>query len=242
MHGSKTDHKERPILFSGEMVRAILDGRKTQTRKVIKPQLPNEIVAVKIGRYGHYEITGGGSKRHILKNPPLQIGQTLWVRETFKEVGAFLGWDKVGGKCPGGCGVIAYRADGELRQHSIMLKDPESINIDDVPAVEKLPWRPSIHMPRWASRLTLEVTDVRVERVQDIDPQDCLAEGTPFDSAWGSFSVHPDNPDPWGDFCESEDRRIRKAFQTLWDSLNAKRGYSWESNPWVWVVTFKHVK
>lgn len=94
------------------------------------------------------------------------------------------------------------------------------------------------NMPRWASRITLEVVSVRVERVKDIHPADCLAEGTEFtSSAYGSWFSGD-----WESFCEHEEEAVRHDFSVLWDSINAKRGYSWDTNPWVWVVEFKVIK
>jgi hypothetical protein len=210
------------------MVRAILDGRKTMTRRIVKPQPVIEVKTIYTAKDGCFEITRGGARRHIFTTP-FRPGQTLWVRETFKDVSAFLGWDKVGGKCPEGCGAITYRADGEIRQYSILLKEPERLNLSDIPAAEKLSWKPSIHMPRWASRITLEVTGVRVERVQEISDSDVHAEGIPDSlvEEWRRW-LHP-NDAPG------------HAFGVFWDLLNAKRGYLWGSNPWVWIVEFKRV-
>lgn len=172
------------------MVRAILAGRKTQTRRVIKPQLER------------MQTSGGvlfgwlDDHWHGFKNPYGWPGNRLWVRETWSEH-------------PDGDGII-YRAS-----------DP---GWDD----EKtgLRWHPSIHMPRWASRITLEVTRVWVERIQKISLEDVKAEGIgAFIFAKGVLSETP--PDPRWKFIE------------LWDSINAKRGYGWGINPWVWEIEFK---
>ncbi len=202
--------KTRPILFSGPMVRAILDGRKTQTRRVVKPQ-PEYVGPAggqaDPGSWG-WETSDGywvlldqslphsGYERR-LRCPFGQPGDRLWVRECF----AFGTQDK----------QVFYRAD-RLPGHANTLR-----------------WRPSIHMPRWASRVMLEVTGVRVERVQSINPADALAE-------WCSAEQHSGG---LGDPCD--ELRLLQSFQYLWDSINAKRGFGWEQNPWVWVVEFKKV-
>lgn len=163
--------KERPIIFSGEMVRAILAGRKTQTRRVIKPQpvIQDGVAFFKTGQ----------------RCPYGQIGDRMWVREA---------WIR-------NSGVPAYRAD-----------DPSWPG-------ETPKWKPSIHMPRWASRITLEIVNVRVERLQDITVGDAWAEGCPN----SDVNVIPD----W--------------FIPLWAGINAARGNGWDDNPWVWAIEFKRV-
>lgn len=177
---------EHPILFSGPMVRAILGGRKTMTRRVIKPQPPPDLKEQLLA-HGVMLIN-----RAWFLCPYGQPGDRLWVREAFKL------WPN---------GEIFYAA---------------------TPAPEKrgkfLPlgnWKPSIFMPRWASRITLEITAVRVERIQDISEEDIYAEGCLYT--------------PW---LPSGDPLV---FQNVWDSLNAKRGYGWENNPWTWVISFKRL-
>lgn len=188
---------EKPILFSGEMVRAILDGRKTQTRRVIK-DLPENFPG---GIRGDVSLKEVGefwclpTSRGYKKMPYGKPGDLLWVRETFQ-------WCSI-------CGTTNFRAnsDGMCWQCSEDLGK----------------WQPSIFMPREASRLTLRVVGVRVERVQDIEPKDCIAEGIENFGSFPSATMY------------------REWFQQLWDSINAKRGYSWDSNPWVWVVEFEAV-
>ena len=179
--------REHPIIFSGPMVRAILEGRKTQTRRVMRPK-PTEpflpFTAECPCPYGH-------------------PGDRLWVRET-------------------------WRVNGNKHDYAIASRDDVFYRADES-YNEGVGWKPSIHMPRMFSRLPLEVTGVRVERVQDISYADCVAEGI-VDVARA----------------EKRTRRVGEApieqFAALWDSINAKRGYSWESNPWVWVVEFKIAK
>lgn len=210
--------KERPILFSGEMVRAILDGRKTQTRRVVKPQPTDEEGAPYEGRLigpewyepevvdrqGFYVI---GKPIFGVHDPygecgfkcPYQPEMKLWVRETFQVCKA-LNWDvlPVSSSPPPGVSTRAYKADAHTYQN--------------IPTDFK--WRPSIFMPRWASRIDLEVTAVRAERLKKLTVADLLAEGC---------------------------RALDHEFIPLWNNLNAKRGYGWDANPWVWVVEFKRI-
>lgn len=206
--------KERPILFSGPMVREILEGRKTQTRRVIrnvpygdhfgKPLIdwPLSGIYEEVGKFWLETQTDvDDSSRTEIKCPYGQPGDRLWVRETWRQ------GESSFGKIPANC---YYRAD-EYAQ------DGEG-------------WRPSIFMPRWASRIALEITKVRVERVQDIQRTDAIAEGI----------------DPWPEMKNDGDGQpvqtdSVKEFRRLWDSINAKRGFGWDKNPWVWVVEFKRV-
>ena len=201
--------KERPIIFSDPMVRAIQEGRKTQTRRVIKPQ--PDILSI-LDEYGlpgtalGYNRIGVGTT--LMKCPYGQPGDLLWVRETWSP------W-----------------AD-ELTRQAISRKGEPCLYKADY--LEKAPcvviggdfhWHPSIHMPKKYARLWLRITNVRVERLQEISIKDCKAEGVLCDCP------------------ENEENRCllgnKGHFKILWDSLNAKRGYSWESNPWVWVVEFE---
>lgn len=185
--------KERPIIFSDLSVRAILDGRKTQTRRVIKnaPEILDrpEIMPALVESY----------KAAWLKISPFQPGDRLWVRETWA--------DNVPG-CPSG---ISYRADHQDGR-------------GDGPA-SPMKWRSPIFMPRLASRITLEVLSVRVERLQEIDKKDEFGQHVDG-GAWAEGFRCP-NP--------------TAAFMLYWDSLNAKRGFGWDANPWVWVIEFRRV-
>ena len=228
---------DRPILFSGPMVRALLDGRKTQTRRIMKPQ-PRANDRLR-KRLDSRDFTA--FRRH---EPPIENwrcpyggpGDRLWVKETH-----------LGGS-PGVANII-YRADGE------------------VPGVR---WRPSIHMPRRASRVTLAITDVRVERLQDISEADAIAEGLyrsipderdrdwfaayteeqtgspPTPGEWKTFNAGvwmvPGVPQGWG-LTPSERRRDtwgptpQFCYRLLWEHINGPG--SWGANPWVWAVTFE---
>jgi hypothetical protein len=209
--------KERPILFSGPMVRAILDGRKTQTRRLVKPQ-PEEFdgagVSANYGTAGEPWWVAVPSIEHYSRCPYGQPGDRLWVRETF-------GYCK---HMPGKNGKgLEYRADG-VRRYFDGLPVPKDGFAFGFPESKVFRWKPSIHMPRWASRLDLEVTDVRVERVQDISEADACHEGAP---AIVGRNIGPVT--------------YREGFRELWDSINFKRGYGWDANPWCWCISFKVV-
>lgn len=202
--------KERPILFSGPIVRALLDGRKTQTRRVVKG------VALDWLQPGMFTPQCVASPDGLLC-PYGFAGDRLWVRETFI---AFGRWKTLFNAKKGR--EEWHFADMTLECDRIY---QYAVDMPEVPLAENrgeaLPgwWnRPSIFMPRAASRLTLELIDVRVERLQDIRKVDALAEGCP---------VQEINPVGW--------------YAELWDGLNAARGFGWRSNPWVWVVEFKRL-
>lgn len=198
--------KERPIIFSGEMVRAILNGRKTQTRRVVKDQfrkIPHGVVSRRSDDWVHTYSTEFRLYLDVIKCPYGVPGDRLWVRETHIQY--------ADGRC-------IYKAD-----HN----DLDAAGLGGMYGG----WRPSIHMPRSASRLLLEVTDVRVERVQDISEEDAKTEGVASVGACFRNYSAPDMPFEFA----------RTSFFTLWDSINAERGYGWDANPWVWVVEFKVV-
>jgi len=212
--------KEHPIIFSTEMVKAILEGRKTMTRRVVKDprrKMPENPIAA-FGN-GHGRLYSIGDMQYEASHPEKpnfpcpygQVGDHLWVRETFAPR------EMMSGKAE-----IAYKADGG-QLPSYLLGDKE------IPCY----WKPSIHMPRWASRITLEITNIRVERLQEITNDDAFKEGMTRELASKlGISVSPSEEE----FNLTQTRRV---FIDLWDSINAKRGYSWESNPWVWVIEFK---
>lgn len=206
--------KERPILFNGEMVRAILDGRKTQTRREVKN--PDRAIE-------GCDISGLIDQQNVIGNfcPYGKVGDRLWVRETFS-ANEFM-------ECK-------YAASHE--------RPPCG-------------WTPSIHMPRWASRITLEITNVRVDRLQDISETDAAAEGMIF-TDYGLTCFHQGAAGDVGN-CPAPDAHHQKrpgwswkptthqdqcyhtakyAFGNLWDSIYQ----NWNANPWVWVIEFKVVK
>lgn len=188
--------KERPILFNGDMVRAILDGKKTQTRRVVNFDT-------------HGRVKHGGKSWHIddqdcVKGCPLgQPGDRLWVRESVRICGA----DSVG--APAIDPPVWYMADG-------VCHDPAYFHV-----------RPSIHMPRWASRITLEITDVRVQRLQEISEEDAMAEGCLPACMCSNFNGT-------GEYTIS----ARSRFADLWNSIYG----TWDENPWVWAVSFKRIE
>lgn len=222
--------KERPILFSGPMVRAILEGRKTQTRRIVK--MPKVIDDAKWGYTaftpdGHISVRGkhadGQYGESFVKCPYGKPGDRLWVRETWCPM---FSWDRdTGNDFPKEAAYKATPDDTETRFGRIKNGRGQRM-IDD------LKWKPSIHMPRWASRISLEVVSVRVERLQDISNTDAFDEGcTAYDDQeyWeedaGGAVVLADTP--------------RDEYQTLWNAINGEG--SWQANPWVWVVEFKRV-
>jgi len=203
--------KAKPILFQSDMIRAILDGRKTQTRRIVKKKTnPHEF----LGGFGedrndpynwgfeHPDFPGDFIYLPDQCCPYGQTGDLLWVRENFA-------------KCKDGA---VYAADCVTNEKG---------------------WKPSIHMPRWASRITLEITDIRVERLQDMEgahpyESDALAEGINTiyhgDGAY-YYSAFQDYPHP-KNWCDPTD-----AFKELWQSIYGPN--SWQDNPWVWVLEFK---
>jgi hypothetical protein len=212
--------RERPILFSAPMVRAILDGRKTQTRRVVKPQPSPELLQ----EYAQIRVMRGSTRtdaQMLTDCVPCPFGlpgNRLWVRETTAE-----GWTYGGGNA-----VVWYRADGQAR-----FKERPDIVCDYAPPPDNLRWRPSIHMPRWASRITLEITDVRVQRLQEISDEDALAEGLRSDGSLGAqcsvelpgHRTHHDSP--------------KECFRLLWESIHGPG--SWDVNPFVWVIVFRRI-
>jgi len=204
--------KERPILFSAPMVRSLLNYTKSQTRRVVKAarsdwirkhQLPYDDAS------GRLVYGWDGNVGHTLTCPYGQPGDRLWVREAFT-YGDSLGRELQDPR------TICYQATTP-RDHRIMKQI--------VPVL----WRPSIHLPRWASRILLEVTAVRVERLQDISQADAIAEGAPpshpsIDRVSREFG-YPDFSRSW--------------YAQLWEQINGAG--SWKANPWVWVIEFKRV-
>ncbi|CAM7402895.1 hypothetical protein [Klebsiella pneumoniae] len=201
--------KERGMIFNGEMVRAILDGRKTQTRRIMAPQPADDIER---GIFPNPEVIGWKSSlRHKHGSTTAHFchygkpGDRIWVRET---------WNKYGG-------LLTYRADHDW--------------IDDMrkETVCTAKWVPSIHMPRWASRILLEITDVRVERLNAISEEDARAEGI-IDGG----CLNCGEPEPCG--CANPEPDAADAFAYLWQSIYGQE--SWNANPWVWVIEFKRVE
>lgn len=205
--------KQRQIIFNGEMVQAILSGNKTQTRRIIKvPTAHNFNFFVYDGPVSgkRKALFSDGefpdSPNEIYINEPVKVGDQLYVRET---------WNRTNPN--GDNGVYYYRADG---------KHPDCIGGRSYVGDEV--WRPSIHMPKSVSRITLEITDVRVERLQDISEEDARAEGFCSDGWTPSYS-DPDNSSMAESISASEN------FAEYWNSIYN----NWNDNPWVWVISFK---
>ena len=210
--GDAVSARERPILFSGKMVRAILDGRKTQTRRVMRVGKDEpEWASVHVDGSGDgwigwspHAVSAAETLRFYpgaagFKCPYGRPGDRLWVRETFR----VSGHDE--------CRKIADCAGSDHVHYKADKNEPPAVGI----------WRPSIFMPRWASRIDLEILSVRAERLQDISEEDARAEGMTL-AGTPPFTTY------------------RGAFAYGWDTINGKRA-PWASNPWVWVVGFQRV-
>jgi hypothetical protein len=212
---------DRPILFSGPMVRALLDGRKTQTRRIVKPQPHHGPVGevVHLGD-GGWAMDDGDLSGHW-QCPCGVPGDRLWVREGGLE-----------GLRPRNFRIFAHDAtpgrywvDSDGGRYGAGYGP--AITRDSMLKTGRWKVRPSIHMPRWASRLTLEITDIRVERLHEISDADALAEGVRKQLAAGWFSV------PGVDGAGTS---ARAAYALLWNAINGPG--SWDANPWVWAVSF----
>jgi hypothetical protein len=214
---------DKPIIFSAPMVRALLGGRMTQTRRIAKItaimgnraaiESPDErLIELEPGEFRrgifHYESTSAMSGPYRL---PAAVGDRLWVREAFVRYYDLDDCDMRIGSLK-----VAYKADGGFRW-----LDADTDEFRDSP-----PWKPSIHMPRWASRLTLTVTDVRVQRLQDISREDARAEGLEWVApTWGV-----------GGIAESWNGDPRESYRGLWNNLHGPD--AWDANPWVVALTF----
>jgi hypothetical protein len=228
--------KERPILFSGAMVRALLDGTKTQTRRVVK--MPPSWDCVVYADWGNgwwpYRSDDGESPNYDNNEIPLNCpygkpGDRLWVRETWhpdpEDDGTWAYTQWAGCK---GSPLSDIPRKFQKPEHCIYREGWDSVD---------LVWRPSIHMPRWASRILLEITSVRVERLQEISEADAIAEG---------IERHPEHPTLWRRGPLHGDQNTvsvtnfpRLAYRSIWERINGHE--SWTGNPWVWVVEFKRM-
>ena len=215
------DFRERPILFSGPMVAAILAGEKTQTRRIVatdtRPMpddtfmrgFPENPANVRMcGQYAKCDApAGAGHVSYRVRCPYGDHGDRLWVRETFARVPS-----------------TAYRHDPST-PHRVSPDGHEwAVYREGWDRSRPGRWRPSIHMPRWASRVTLEVASVHVERLHEISLADINAEGTPYtlDPAVRPYGTR------------------REQWQRLWESIHGPK--SWEANPWVWVIAFRRLE
>lgn len=214
--------EERPILFSEPMVQAVLEGRKTQTRRLVKPQPTGDTKDLRLKDELQWYMPYDGPLKQC---PYGQVGDRLWVRENW---------------------AVHSEVDNLAPRHidedrSVFYPADEACTFPYDAGCYAGRTRPSIHMPRWASRILLEVTDVRVERLQDIRDHDVAAEGCNIpegamvskfcDTVFGSpiASIEPQN-----------EKAYQPHFKELWESINGKG--SWDENPWLWVVEFKVVE
>lgn len=202
---------ERPILFSTPMVQAILEDRKLKTRRVIKPHRKAIIENMWIDKDDGDVV--------VVYNDNYHIGEKGYIKCPYGKPGDILWvretWQNI---CASPL-QFAYKADGEFEPYS--------------------PWHPSIHMPRVACRLRLKITDIRVERLQDITEEDARAEGilefslTASNGTTKLYGYRPDLPEMA--------YTAKEAFHDLWDSINKERGFGWDIDPWVWVISFERV-
>jgi len=203
--------KEGPILFNAPMVRALLDGSKTQTRRALKPQPKGGLQRGVIG-----PINGDGNLLVCKFGGP---GDRLWVRETWR-------------------GVVKISPPDSAPEYGVARYVPDQEHCRRVEYVatqarDVEPWRPSIHMPRWASRILLEIVSVRIERLQGISEVDAMAEGIqPGGPTGKSFGIP-------GLSHAHYLATAREAYCCLWNGINGPG--SWDANPWVWVVEFKRI-
>lgn len=212
--------KERPILFSAPMVRAILEGRKTQTRRIVKPQDSIHGPTESGGVFWIPEAMQGEVEPNCAailateRCPYGQPGDQLWVKETFRVNGTMAG------------PRVTYAAD---KAEAFPKGCP-----DDCPdwVADDNHWRPSIFMRRYASRIQLSITSVRVERLNDCSEEDAKAEGVHWDDGLGGWSA-----DEQGGCFHASSPVI--AYEKLWESINSPG--SWTANPWVWVITFERI-
>ncbi|EOV2106221.1 hypothetical protein ACOD9E_005713 [Klebsiella pneumoniae] len=221
---------ERGMIFNAEMVRAILDGRKTQTRRIMKVQPESNQLGLllitdstkhsDIGKYHWAEsnATGNHVRSKLFLCPFGAVGDRIWVRETF-------------------CPVDDTQYDGEKwvdYRATPRYEASHPAGWDSAPNdAEALKWRPSIHMPRWASRILLEITDVRVERLNAISEEDARAEGI-IDGG----CLNCGEPEPCG--CANPEPDATDAFAYLWQSIYGQE--NWNANPWVWVISFERIE
>jgi len=208
--------KERPIIFSAPMVRAILEGKKTQTRRVVKRQGDMEFDCADphFGPYWLPYATEADGEDAKVRCPYGEPGDRLWVRET--------AWQGRGATWGSHCFV--YDAD-----KAISWTPGSGFDNPDMRQFKK---RPSIFMPRWASRITLEIVDIRTERLQEISCEDALAEGVLEWVQWDS----PEAKASWA----GNGAYAQGAFPRLWQSINGPD--SWDANPWVWVINFRRLQ
>ncbi len=186
--------REKSIIFNSEMVKAILEGQKTQTRRPVKLK-KNQRIGTSFIVQDYWDNTLNCVTQKRIDSPYGKVGDRLWVRETFRIWRPSLRHKD----------TLQYKVDSDK-----WIKDPGN------------PWKPSIHMPRWASRITLEITDVRVERLKNMSYEDMLKEGLELKTYLGA--------------------KLRGRWIYLWNSVYKKTEYKWQNNPLVWVIDFKRLE
>lgn len=240
--------RERPIIFNADMVRAVLDGRKTQTRRIIKVQPESNQLGLlritdstkrnDIGKYHWAEsnATGNHARSKLFACPFGAVGDHLWVKETWSVVShAFDDDGLMIDYVPDRPAIAVHEkpfGNGYYSGHAIYAADGGFTWGDDDGCVDgRSCWKPSIHMPRWASRITLEITGVSVERLWDITEDDAKAEGCTFEA----LRFKPGTRE-----VEEMGHTAVYQFGGLWQSIYGDD--SWQANPWVWVIEFKRVE
>lgn len=211
----------KPILFSGPMVRALLEGRKTQTRRLMKQQEALSSAYAPIIDGGTvYNYAG----EEVVDQAHFAVGDLLWVREKFHTANVNCWPDLPKSRVPSGGAKLGKK----------LLYDDQAIYFAaSYDRSGKPTYHPAIHMPRWASRLTLEVTDVRVQRLQEISIDDTDAE------VFGGDFPHIVLPELFPDADKAGELSLPECFSLLWDSINASRGFGWDANPWVAAISFR---
>lgn len=216
--------REKGLIFNSEMVRALLDGRKTQTRRPVKFPVHDKNLGCELA--GN-ELAGELSAGNYLNSAFGKPGDRIWVRET---------WADAGASAPD---LKLYRANYPEHVPSIY---------ENVPPAKEIRWTPSIHMPRTASRILLEITDVRVERLNAISEQDAQSEGV-HNEVWDQTVVARNYAviDEFFQFWSEDmphyvemNQLYRSSFRSLWESIYGAE--NWQANPWVWVISFKRVE
>jgi len=251
--------KQHPILFSTPMVQAIMKGSKAQTRRIKGLELVNEspstwrhqkyggmAIGPHVGwKYQFWDQTGRGYLDPGIKCPYGQVGDVLWVRETWRKHHITDTFGETHFDKPA---IIKYAAD---RPEPVYEVDGDGFQVFNKDGSEKfIPWRPSIFMPKAACRLYLQITDIRVERLQDISEEDAKAEGvqpncdgaencpSPKCKATGCQSAG-EYYHYMRDFEDFPAFSAKESFESLWEKINGAE--SWEANPWVWVISFKKI-
>lgn len=207
---------EKPILFNTEMVKAVLGGRKTQTRRVIKNIGNDNCIVIKKSTTRKTGTKINIRDPRIIEHARYEVGMKLWVRETWADPSP----DK------DGCSIM-YLADMPMHWDDSEMGGPVDLYAKDYK------WRPSTQIPREFSRINLEITNIRVERIQDITQEDAFSEGVTRKMRNDFGYAAEESEETFNNL------QAKSTFRLLWDSINKERGYGWDNNPYVWVYDFK---